>query len=199
MRFTGWYSLLFSFLISYCIAYRLGDYSLRSVSVSNRINRLSLLSSNIRNDDNKIDIDGSNITARTYHSEQRMQHVYDWNKKILTNARLQKENVIETWNNKLVSTPIGLVLSFFLSFPFITTYYLLPIDNETEFTALFREITNLNFGETAAFSSINDIMPLLDRNEISKQLILRIPLMKNVCNICYILWVMGTTKLTLKG
>ncbi len=122
MRFIGWYNLLFSLLISFCIAYRLCDYSLRSASVTNRINVLSLLSSNIRNGDNKLDIVGSNITARAYHSEQRMLHIYDWNKKILTNARLQKENVIETWNNKLVLTPIGLELSFFLSrlLPLIT-------------------------------------------------------------------------------
>lgn len=196
MRFIGWNSILFLFLISYCIAYRLGDYSLRPVSISNRINSLTLLSSNIRNNDNKLDIDQSKITARAYYNEQRILHVYDWNKKILTNARLQKENIIETWNSKLVSTPVGLLLS---SFPGYDHLLLITVDNETEFTALFREITNLNFGDTAAMGSINDIAPLLDRIEISKQLILRIPLMKNVSNICYILWVMSTAKLTLKG
>ncbi len=159
------------------MAYRAGDYSGRLLS--NRITRLHRLSANVHTDQPKLDISHSNITARAYHNEQRILHVNDWNNKILTEGKLQKVEVIESWNKKLGS---------------------IPLDSENEFTALFKEITNLNFGESVVSGgNINNILPFLDRNEISKQLKLRIPLMKHVSNICTILWVMGSTKLTIKG
>jgi hypothetical protein len=177
MGYSGWKSLLYLFLISCCVAYRTGDYSGRLLS--NRITRLHRLSANVHTDQPKLDISHSNITARAYHNEQRILHVNDWNNKILTEGKLQKVEVIESWNMKLGS---------------------IPLDSENEFTALFKEMTYLNFGESVVLGgNTNNILPFLDRNEISKQLKLRIPLMKHVSNICTILWVMGSTKLTIKG
>jgi len=86
-------------------------------------------------------------------------------------------------------------MAYFLTFIF----YFLFTDNENEFSALFQDILNLNCGDSTPSDSKNDVISLLDRNEISKQLKLRIPLMKNVSNVCIILWIMGSTKLTIKG